>query len=382
MADRYILRITAGPAYDLASHVEIPVNTAEPVHINSDRADIQLNVRVNDYRGLPYGSPRTSPYFEAEPHKYNQDQYSICFRFTPKKPAAVTKSDEKKGDVKEDVKVEVKEETKDDVKDDAEEDGQDDDDEDDEEVLGISGLDLQFGNDFDRPIRDRLPPGFNTAMGIVRWWVDPGLDGDAYADRPYLYGPALSSFNALHVGEGEFDPEKGGIWVEEGGDEEARAEVGAPADRKARMKWALSEAAKQNWVWEYGRTYALDFFNPYLDFANLALRLPGFHLPIMKYWDGQGLRSTPKRSHTLRYVLRNRATGEVYMTVCFTLYLKEDVNEDGTLKEGVDGSETPVLPKAESSGDEEFDEDAALKEAAEKLEIKDEATKTSSDDLD
>ncbi|KAK7220024.1 hypothetical protein V2G26_008027 [Clonostachys chloroleuca] len=209
-------------------------------------------------------------------------------------------------------------------------------------------------------------------MGIVRWWVDPGLDGDAYADRPYLYGPALSSFNALHVGEGEFDPARGGIWVEEGGDEEARAGAGAPADRKARMKWALSEAAKESWVWEYGRTYALDFFNPYLDFANLALRLPGFHLPIMKYWDGQGL----------RYVLRNRATGEVYMTVCFTLHLKEDVNEDGTLKEGVDGSETSVVAKAESSGDEEFDEEAALKEAAEKLQIKDEPTKTSSDDLD
>ncbi|CAI6096205.1 unnamed protein product [Clonostachys chloroleuca] len=385
MADRYILRITAGPDYDLASHVEIPVNTAEPVHINSDRADIQLNVRVNDYQGLPYGSPGTSPYFEAEPHKYNQDQYSICFRFTPKRPAAVAKADEKEGGVKaeaeDDAKKDVKDEAKKESKEDTDEEDEEDEDED-EEVLGISGLDLQFGNDFDRPIRDRLPPGFNTAMGIVRWWVDPGLDGDAYADRPYLYGPALSSFNALHVGEGEFDPARGGIWVEEGGDEEARAGAGAPADRKARMKWALSEAAKESWVWEYGRTYALDFFNPYLDFANLALRLPGFHLPIMKYWDGQGLRSTPKRSHTLRYVLRNRATGEVYMTVCFTLYLKEDVNEDGTLKEGVDGSETSVVAKAESSGDEEFDEEAALKEAAEKLRIKDEPTKTSSDDLD
>lgn len=70
------------------------------------------------------------------------------------------------------------------------------------------------------------------------------------------------------------------------------------------------------------------------------------------------------------------------MTVCFTLHLKEDVNEDGTLKEGVDGSETSVVAKAESSGDEEFDEEAALKEAAEKLQIKDEPTKTSSDDLD
>lgn len=38
----------------------------------------------------------------------------------------------------------------------------------------------------------------------------------------------------------------------------------------------------------------------------------------------------------LRYVLKNRRTGTVYMVVCFTLFLKEDVNEDGSLKEGVD----------------------------------------------
>lgn len=39
-----------------------------------------------------------------------------------------------------------------------------------------------------------------------------------------------------------------------------------------------------------------------------------------------------KRSHQLRYVLRNRTTKQVYLVVLFTLYLREDVNEDGTLK--------------------------------------------------
>lgn len=241
MADRYILRVTAGPGYDTAQHVEVPVNQPQPIHITSDRADVELNVRIKDYKGLPRNSPTISPYFETEPHKYNQDQYSISFRFTPKK----------------------------------------------EDILG---LDLQFGNDFDKPIRDRLPPGFNTAMGIVKWWIDPGLDGDAYADRPYLYGPALSSFNALHIGSAPQDESKGGIWVEEGGDKAVREEHNVPSDNKARMKWALSDANKEKWVWGAGKTYSMDFYNPYLDFSKLALRLPGFHLPIMKYWDGQGLR--------------------------------------------------------------------------------------------
>lgn len=43
-------------------------------------------------------------------------------------------------------------------------------------------------------------------------------------------------------------------------------------------------------------------------------------------------RSHTKRSHTLRYVLRNRATGDAYLVILFSLYLKEDVDEDGSLK--------------------------------------------------
>ena len=112
-------------------------------------------------------------------------------------------------------------------------------------------------------------------------------------DQPYLYGPALSSFNAIHIGTGEFDPKKGGLWVEEGGDEDGlreREAVDAPGIAKERMKWALKAANKSKWSFQYGKTYCFDFFNPYLDFSDFSLRLPGFSLPIMKYWDGQSLR--------------------------------------------------------------------------------------------
>ncbi|CVK98870.1 uncharacterized protein FPRO_04167 [Fusarium proliferatum ET1] len=333
MAENYVLRITAGPDYDQSQQVEVPVNTAKPITIKSDRADIELNVRVNDYKGLPRNSPTTSPYFSTEPHAYNRDQYSISFRFTPKKPSN-------------------------------------------DESDGIKATDLQFGNDFDHPIRDRLPPGFNTAMSIVRWWIDPGLDGDAYADKPFLYGPALSSFNTIHVGKGEFDEEKGGLWFEEGGDEdglEAREEVGAPLTSKARMKWALRADAKEKWVFEYDQTYGFDFFNPYLNFSDLALNLPGFQLPIMKYWDGQGL----------RYVLRNKETGEPYLVILFSLYHKDYVNEDGSLKDGAQDSFKG--PEKVTEGDEDFDGDGALKEATEQLGPKiDEkgSEQTSVDDLD
>lgn len=35
MAENYVLRITAGPAYDEAHHVEVPVNTAGPIKIKN-----------------------------------------------------------------------------------------------------------------------------------------------------------------------------------------------------------------------------------------------------------------------------------------------------------------------------------------------------------
>lgn len=268
MADKYVLRVTAGPTYDLATHQEVPVNQPDLVKVRTDSMDVELAVRIQNYRGLPRNSPSTSPYFTHEPHMTNKDQYSISFRFTPRKSSKAESQKEAEG---------------------RREENQDDD-----EPEGISAKDLQFGNDFDHPIRDRLPPGFSYALRIVKWWIDPGLDGDPYADCPYLFGPALSSCNAIHVGPGTFDESKGGLWIEEGAsDADAkgwRQDVGAPSDAKARMKWALQEQSKEDWIWEYGRTYAVDFFNAYIDFAELALRLPGYAVPIMKYWDGQGLR--------------------------------------------------------------------------------------------
>lgn len=181
----------------------------------------------------------------------------------------------------------------------------------------MNSNDIVFGNDFDHPIRDRLPPGFGTAFRIVKWVVDPGLDGDVYADKPYLYGPLASSLNTLRVGsktqkESEH-VEKGdaGLIFSEGGEgdgEELRKEKGVPDSEAGRKKWFLTETNRTDFDFEAGRIHWGDFFNPYLDFngrqtifldyhvwrltsnEEFALRLPGFTLPIMKYWDGQSLR--------------------------------------------------------------------------------------------
>ncbi|KAK0114359.1 hypothetical protein ONS95_013851 [Cadophora gregata] len=308
MAHNYVLQVTAGSEYDIKTHKIVPVNQSTPITIDSEHISVDLNVRIQSYRGLPPTSPSTSPYFSLPEHSKANDQYSIAFRFTPKST--------------------------------------------------IKGDDLVFGNDFDHPIRDRLPPGFNTAFRIVKWVVDPGLDGDVYADRPYLYGPAASSVNKLHVGPKAVNGEKldagkegighheAGMVFEEGGDEEGleiRKEKGVPETEAARKKHFLVEENRKEWEWEEGRVYGCDFYNPYLDFNDFALRLPGFTLPIMNYWDGQGL----------RYTLKNRATDTVLFVVLFTLYLKEDVDENGNVKEGVEGGK-PFEGKANGvEGEEE-----------------------------
>ena len=191
-----------------------------------------------------------------------------------------------------------------------------------------------FGNDFDEPIRDRLPPGFGKAFSLVRWMIDPGLDGDPYADRPYLYGPALSSLDVLRVGEkmsslpglkghddDDDDDDDDGFVIEEGADGDGiivRQEKGVPKDAPSRKKWFLDESRRKDWSFDAGRLYQADFFNPYLDFngsslkpfslisagtvflgiilihsvhlVEFSLKIPGFTLPILKFLDTRDIK--------------------------------------------------------------------------------------------
>ncbi|KAL8832646.1 MAG: hypothetical protein Q9170_004806 [Blastenia crenularia] len=300
MADKYLLRVTAGPSYDPTSHEIVHVNSGTPTHVKSPLCDANISVRIQNYRGepsglataipmiiahgaigLPRGSPSTSSYFSNPPHTH--DQYSIGFSFTPRRT--------------------------------------------------ISGKSLVFGNDFEHPVRDRIPPGFTAAFRIVKWAIDPGLDGDVYADKPYLYGNALSSINVLSVGpivdgngldkiisteamQGEAAITEGGF----DGGEELRQRLSIPGNAAARQKWFLGGHDRlETWQWEEGRLYKADFFNPYLDFNEFALKLPGFSLKVLGYLGGEDY---------LRYVLKEKDTDEVLFVVVFTLLPKDQVEEE------------------------------------------------------
>ncbi|KKY20383.1 hypothetical protein UCDDS831_g04725 [Diplodia seriata] len=182
-----------------------------------------------------------------------------------------------------------------------------------------------WGPDCARPVRDRLPPGFNAAVGIVKRFVDPSIEVDAYADEPWVYAPALSCWFVLRrteeLDEGEVVKKGVGV-LEEGADgdgEAVREAWGCPPDAAKRRKWFVNAKRREGVVFEKGRLYQGDFFNPYLDFDKFALRLPGFSLGVLKYID--------EKTHQLRWVFKNKVTGEVYFCVIFNLLFGDELKE-------------------------------------------------------
>ena len=285
--DQYRLRVTAGPDRDIKTHQVVPVNSPDKTTIiETDVVSVAVSVRIQKYKGFPKASPATCAYFDHPLHK--SDQYSIAFSFIPKQD--------------------------------------------------INGDDLLWGNDFDRPIRDRLPPGFDYAFKLAKWWVDPGLEQDARADKPWIFGPALSSWNVLRVGEkvaGDARKDDKAAWklpnadsfgdevVLEGGEgsgEELRSSQGVPADSSARKKFFLTPENRSSFTFEKGRVYQTDFGNPHLDFNDFTLNLPGgFHLNAIKYVDN--------KTHELRHTLKLKSTGEVVAVVLFSLLFGEELKE-------------------------------------------------------
>lgn len=113
--------------------------------------------------------------------------------------------------------------------------------------------------------------------------IDPGLDGDVYADEPHLYGPLLSSINIFNIGGKDTEEQDSGSLaarkrksveehmevIEEGASGsgiDVRGKFCIPDDSAARKKHFLNEVNRSEFEFEAGRKYHCDFFNPYLDF--------------------------------------------------------------------------------------------------------------------
>lgn len=251
------LYVSVGANYDELER--IIVNHEEPVEIESPHAKIQVVVRIRNYHDPQTHEVTNSPYFEQEAHASTQLSIQIG--------------------------LQLKE--------------------------TVDGDSLLFGNDFDQPIRNMLPYGFSVAFAAFKW-IDPSVDGDVYADSPYLYGKFLTSFNVIQ---------------RDGVDEQQHQWKGGPdtgfhleetispqhPNSYERSKYFLSKEHREIVELTPDYIYTADFCTAHLTMGDqFSIQLPGFKYDVGKYCGSQ----------PLRYVLKNK-DGQVYLVVQFDAQ-KED----------------------------------------------------------
>jgi hypothetical protein len=204
------IHLLTGPTpTELTPTVPNPTPSTPPTQLS---ASLAVRIHIRAFTGYPAPAVRDPEYFSHGVHK--SDLFSIHFFFVP--PA------------------------------------------------DIPGDDLVLANTFDRPIRSRLPYFFPAAWKALKW-VDPGIEGDCYADRPEVYGRVLGSANFLDcVEEDEEGRGRLGALIEE------KMPPGIPQTPEARRKWFLSEEKRKEWVWRRGREYRWDFCNGMMDFNGLS----------------------------------------------------------------------------------------------------------------
>lgn len=289
---KYLLSVTAGSSYDSTTHKTVAVNTEQTTTVENQFVTATIKVRIRNYDGLPTGSPGDCAYFDDPEH--SKDQYSFAFSFVPK------------SDIKSEHAV--------------------------------------WGVDFDHSIKSRLPPGTSTAIKIVKEFIDPGLTADPYSEKPWILGPALSSWFAFRIGPMEDEQSRSDlasapVLLQEGADGSGtmqRRHAELPDDASKRRKFFLSADNRAKFTFEKGRLYHGDFYNGYLDFnrngtqtiqsaeltsahLGFALVLPGFSVSALKYIDS--------KTHQLRWVFKDKETDELYFCIVLTLLFGEQLDQ-------------------------------------------------------
>ncbi|KAI9275442.1 hypothetical protein BDA99DRAFT_601077 [Phascolomyces articulosus] len=153
--------------------------------------------------------------------------------------------------------------------------------------------DIQFGNQFERPLH--LPMGSSLLLKFATFW-DPGLEADLYTPQPYAFSPLIITMNQIKVEEQENnDPKKDkeNFWSSPQGEPiqeditTLSMDLKTPEDRRAFYKYPQNRKAVDltpNQIWH------MQFSNPYINFNKCTIRVPGFEMDVLKYWDGQPLR--------------------------------------------------------------------------------------------
>ncbi|MBW0480376.1 hypothetical protein O181_020091 [Austropuccinia psidii MF-1] len=196
--------------------------------------------------------------------------------------------------------------------------------------------DCVFGNTFDHPIRDRLPYGTAAALKAISY-IDPSLENDLYSDKPWAWSPLLATMNYIHTTPLPSDDSQLPPWDPSRPIENCNSVVGnIPTNISKphlRRKFFSSSANRQATQLGPRDFINAEFANGFLDFSNLALKVPVVNVSfkLEKLWDGQ----------PVRYVCQSRKTNEIYFVVVFQIAELEADNNLEEDDEDEDDEQTP-----------------------------------------
>ncbi|KNE92533.1 hypothetical protein PSTG_14043 [Puccinia striiformis f. sp. tritici PST-78] len=198
-----------------------------------------------------------------------------------------------------------------------------------------SADDCVFGNTFDKPIRDRLPFGTGAALKAISY-IDPSLENDLYADKPWAWSPLLATMNYIRIDRLEADDSPLPPWESATRPVEDCSSLleGNPTNiSKPHLRRKFFSSAVNRQAIMLGPRINAEFANGFIDFSTLALNVPvvNVHFKLDKLWDGQ----------PVRYVCQSRKTEETYFVVVFQISELDAENKLEEDDEDEDAEQTP-----------------------------------------
>ncbi|EFP93299.2 uncharacterized protein PGTG_19067 [Puccinia graminis f. sp. tritici CRL 75-36-700-3] len=200
-----------------------------------------------------------------------------------------------------------------------------------------SADDCVFGNTFDKPIRDRLPFGTGAALKAISY-IDPSLENDLYADKPWAWSPLLATMNyirteRLDADDSPLPPCEAATRPVEDCSSLLSGNPTNISKPHLRRKFFSSAVNRQAIMLGPRDFINAEFANGFIDFSTLALNVPVVNVSFKldKLWDGQ----------PVRYVCQSRKTGETYFVVVFQIVELDAENKLEEDDEDEDAEQTP-----------------------------------------
>ncbi|WWC88982.1 uncharacterized protein L201_003897 [Kwoniella dendrophila CBS 6074] len=200
---------------------------------------------------------------------------------------------------------------------------------------------IVFGNVFEKSIKDNLPWGTSIATRFM-YFIDPTVEADIYADKPWALSPTLATMAHLSLkskskAAKEDDDDKPYVdedsldWLKK--NVKDADDIPSYTDEKsqiaARRKWFGKASNRQAVEIDADTEVGFEFCNGLLDFNTLSATLPSpfsLQIPLIKYWDGQPVTyvcQDKPSSKDISPVGINGDNGQSYWSVAFEIVDEE-----------------------------------------------------------